>query len=176
MVNEMVDERTYILNGELVDGIDIPLGEEVELSSTKLVQEEPPLLDGLTINPVTDVKVKGASGDMEVYAITCKNGELPNEIRFVVPQTDYNLDPENIVKPAYDLSWTEERTKPLVEQSPPLQFSKVTSTTKAVSNKKPLTPQEIPYVLQKKPVHAGKSATSLLKPYSAKMVDKIKYK
>ena len=30
--------------------------------------------------------------------------------------------------------------------------------------------------MQKKPVHAGKSATSLLKPYSAKMVDKIKYK
>ena len=63
-----------------------------------------------------------------------------------------------------------------VEQSPPLQFSNVTSTTKAVSNQKPAAPQETPYVLQKKPVNAGRSATSLLKPYSAKMVDKIKYK
>ena len=61
-----------------------------------------------------------------------------------------------------------------LQQSPPLQFSKVTSTTKAVSN--PGTPQGTPYVLQKKPVNAGKSATSLLKPYSAKMVDKIKFK
>ena len=63
-----------------------------------------------------------------------------------------------------------------VEQSPPLQFSNVTSTTKAGSNQKPVTPQETAYVLQKKPVHSGRSATSLLKPYSAKMVDKIKYK
>ena len=30
--------------------------------------------------------------------------------------------------------------------------------------------------MQKKPVHSGRSATSLLKPYSAKMVDKIKFK
>ena len=112
--SSMVFDGVDILNGELFDGIDIQLGEEVELSSTKLVQEEPPLLDGLTINPVTDVKVKGASGDMEVYAITCKNGELPNEIRFVVPQTDYNLDPENVVKSAKDLSWAEKRTNPLV--------------------------------------------------------------
>ena len=93
------------------DGIDIPLGEEVEVSSTKLVQEEPPVLQGYTINPVSDVKVRGTSDYIEVYAIT---GEIPENIKFVVPQTDYNLDPENVVKPANDLSWAEKRTKPIV--------------------------------------------------------------
>ena len=96
------------------DGIDIPLGEEVEVSSTKLVQEEPPLLDGLTLNPVSDVKVRGTRDDIEVYAITCKNGEIPDEIRFVVPQTDYNLDPENVVKDKDLRTWAEMRTKPIV--------------------------------------------------------------
>ena len=93
------------------DGIDIPLGEEVEVSSTKLVQEEPPVLQGYTINPVSDVKVRGTSDYIEVYAIT---GEIPDEIRFVVPQTDYNLDPENVVKDKDLRTWAEMRTKPLV--------------------------------------------------------------
>ena len=112
--SSMVFDGVDVSNVELFDGIDIPLGEEVEVSSTKLVQEEPPLLDGLTLNPVSDVKVRGTSDNIDVVAITCKNGELPNEIHFVVPQTDYNLDPENVVKPAYDLSWAEKRTKPIV--------------------------------------------------------------
>ena len=92
------------------DGIDIPLGEEVEVSSTKLVQEEPPVLQGYTINPVSDVKVRGTSDYIEVYAIT---GEIPDEIRFVVPQTDYNLDPENVVKDKDLRTWAEMRTKPV---------------------------------------------------------------
>ena len=99
------------MNGELFDGIDIPLGEEVEVSSTKLVQEEPPVLQGYTINPVSDVKVRGTSDYIEVYAIT---GEIPDEIRFVVPQTDYDLDPENVVKDKDLRTWAEMRTKPLV--------------------------------------------------------------